>query len=47
MLLDKWNKAVIPKTEWKSKKKPAMGTKNMEDPILQLFPKFLRVRLKG
>lgn len=32
MLLERWNNAVMPSTEWKSKKKLAIGTKNKEDP---------------
>jgi hypothetical protein len=32
ILLDKWNMAVTPNTEWKSKKNAAIGTKNKEEP---------------
>lgn len=38
-LLERWYKAVMPKTDWKSKKKLAMGTKNTDDPKPPTVPK--------
>ena len=38
ILLDKWNIAVNPKTDWKSKKKLAIGTKNTEEPKPPIVP---------
>ena len=38
ILLDTWKTAVIPNTEWKSKKKLAIGTKNNDEPNTPTVP---------
>ena len=45
-LLKIWNMAVIAKTEWKSKNKPAKGTKKSEEPNPPTVPRISESKAK-
>ena len=46
MLLETWNNAVIPKTEWKSKKNAAIGMKNTEEPKPPTVPRISAINAR-
>ena len=46
ILLKIWNNAVIPKTEWKSKNRPAKGTKKSEEPKPPTVPRISESKAK-
>jgi hypothetical protein len=47
ILLETWNKAVTPSTEWKSRKKPAIGTKKSDEPKPPTVPSISASRAKA